>query len=149
MRRFLALGALLLLIGCSVALAQSAVAPPLAVGIPWEQVVAAFGALTAALGALIKVGHDLVAKLNRAIGAVDARAAAFEKVVADGFTAGIGRLDRFESRMDRIETETRRGSDAAIHTSGRLDSIDHHIDRIREKIGDDPTGEVPRPTGTR
>lgn len=120
------MGALLLLVGCSMALAQSAVAPPIAVGIPWGQVIAALGAVAAAVGALVKVGHDLLAKLYTAIGAIDARAAAFEKVVADGFSNGI-------QRLDRIEAEQRRSSDAAIHTSKRLDDIDHHVDRIRER----------------
>lgn len=139
MIRLLALGALLLLVGCSMALAQSAVAvPPLSAGIPWGQVIGALGVLATAIGALVKVAHDLLAKLYTAIGAIDARAAAFEKVVADGFNNGI-------TRLDRIEAEQRRSSDAAIHTSDRLDAIDKHVDRIREKMGDDPTAEVPRP----
>ncbi len=138
MRRLVALGALLLLVGCTAALAQTAAVAPLAAEIPWGQVVGALGILAGAIGALVKVAHDLLAKLYTAIGAIDARAAAFEKVVADGFNNGI-------TRLDRIETEQRRSSDAAIHTSDRLDAIDKHVDRIREKMGDEPTAEVPRP----
>ena len=144
MRRLLALGALVLA-GCTAALAQTAAVAPLAAEIPWGQVVGALGILAGALGALVKVAHDLLAKLYIAIGAVDARAAAFEAGIRDGFAAGLLELRETKAELREIKVEQRRSSDAAIHTADRLDTIDRHVDRIRGKMGDDPTAEVPRP----
>lgn len=141
MTRALLAALCLLLVGCGVALAQGTAAVPLpASGIPWGQVIGALGAVAAAVGALVKVGLDVASKVNVAIGNLDARATAFEQGIRDGFQAGLAELRE-------IKSEQRRSSDAAIHTSVRLDAVDRHVERIRERMGDDVTGEVPRPRG--
>jgi hypothetical protein len=124
MTRALPTLAALVLVGCSVALAQtSVVAEP----IPWGSVSAGVGALLAALGALAKVVHDLLASLHRALGAIDARATAFEATVRDGFAGGIARLDR-------IEVEQRRSSDSSIRCGERLQSIEHEVEAIHGRL---------------
>jgi hypothetical protein len=115
----------LALVGCSVALAQTggAVSEP----IPWGAISAGVAAVVSALGAVAKVAHDLSAMVNKALGALDARATAFESTVREGFAGGIARLDR-------IETEQRRSSDSSIASGVRLQSIEHEVEAIHGRL---------------
>jgi hypothetical protein len=112
------------LVGCSVAMAQS---DPTIEPIPWGAVSAGAAAVVSALGALAKVAHDLNSAFNRAVGALDARATAFESTVRDGFAGGLARLDR-------IETEQRRSSDASIAAEVRLQFIEHEVEAIHSRL---------------
>ena len=115
----------LALVGCSVALAQTggAVSEP----IPWGAISAGVAAVVSALGAVAKVAHDLSSAVNKALGALDARATAFEATVRDGFAGGLVRLDR-------IETEQRRSSDSSIASGVRLQSIEHEVEAIHGRL---------------
>jgi signal transduction histidine kinase len=123
-RAFSALAALVL-VGCSVALAQTGVA--VAEPIPWGAISAAMTALVGALAAVAKAAHNLSAAVHKALGALDARATAFETTVRDGFAGGLVRLDR-------IETEQRRSSDASIASGVRLQCIEHEVEAIHGRL---------------
>lgn len=135
MRRAALVAVCLLLVGCGVALAQSSV--PAAEPVPWGSISAGVGAILAALGALGKVAHDLLASFNRALGAIDARATAFEATVREGFAGGIARLDR-------IETEQRRSSDSSIRSVERLQSIEHEVEAIHGRLDATAAPRKPR-----
>lgn len=122
----------LVLVGCGVALAQTApgiVAVHAADAIPWGAIVGALGIIGTAIGGAAKVLHDLLAAFHRAIGSLDARAAAFEAVVKDGFNNGI-------QRLDRIEAEQRRSADAALLTAERVDRVESDVSAIHARLDD-------------
>ena len=137
MTRALSALAGLVLVGCSVALAQTggAVAEP----IPWGAIGAAMTALAGALAAVAKAAHNLSAAVNKALGALDARATAFEATVRDGFAGGLVRLDR-------IEIEQRRSSDAAIESGVRLEVIEREVEAIHVRF--DATAAPRKPKAT-
>lgn len=117
-------GLLAVLAGCSVALAQgAAVAEP----IPWAQVTAGLAAVATVIGALVKGVAQALGAFHRAIGALDARATAFEATVREGFAGGLVRLDR-------IEAEQRKSSDAAVASGVRLESIEREVESIHTRM---------------
>lgn len=128
-------GLLAILAGCSVALAQgAAVSEP----IPWGQISAGLAAVAAVVGALVKGVAEALGAFHRAIGSLDARATAFEATVREGFAGGIARLDR-------IEAEQRKSSDAAVASGVRLESIEREVESIHTRM-DAPPG--PRKAAT-